>query len=68
MAGFVLSLEGVSVLHWAEWWGLCARGLKGEGGEGNGVSKRRWEWPEGATAVQGEGLEGLWAQNPQLWL
>jgi len=68
MAEFVLSLEGMLVLHWADLWGLCAQGLKGERGEGNSISKRRREGPEGVTAVPGEGLEGLWTQNPQLWL
>ena len=68
MAEFVLSLEGLLVLHWADLWGLCARGLKEERGEGNSISKRRREWPEGVKAVPGEGLEGLWTQNPQLWL
>lgn len=48
MAGFVLSL-GVSVLHRAEWWGLCARGSKGRGeretasqrGDGSGQRGRQ---------------------------
>lgn len=67
MAEFVLDVEGMLVLHGAEL-GLCTQGLRSERGEGNSISKRRREWPEGATAVREEGLGGLWTQNPQLWL
>lgn len=67
MAEFVLDVEGMLVLHRAGL-GLCAQGLRRERGEGKSISKRRLEWPEGATAVRGEELGGLWTPNPQLWL